>query len=195
MALKLCQEDVMHSLDAIPVVHLPMLRLRTALSMDELAEKTTYVLWNELCREGGCENLEAHRYTSLTNALKEVLSARIGGCESAAGRDSEDAWAHTGGGAPTHAQRLPVCKEHAQRLMAYGGALVQDLLNGIEKAARDFLNRHAPPFDSPFTQQAADRVHQAIETVVKPLLIQHLASPCCDPCEQIRIEATRRSVS
>jgi hypothetical protein len=169
-------------------LHLPVLRPRTALPMSQLAEDITALVWNELDRQGGCENLEAHRYPSLTHDLQEVLCRRINGCDAVVSAARDDVWAHTGGGAPTPAQRLPVCQEHAQRLIAYAGALLQDLLNAIEKTTRDFLSRHAPPFDNPLTQQAADEIHQAMETVVKPYLIQNLASPCCDTCEQARRE-------
>ncbi len=172
-------------------IQLPMLQLRTALPISELAEEITYILWNELCREGGCKNLEAHRYPTLLQGLEKVLCQRVNGCATVLGPAHDDIWAHTGGGAPTRAQRLPVCEQHAQRLAVYAGTLLQDLLNAIEKSTRDFLDAHVPPFDSPLSLEEAEHVHHAVETRVKQHLLNNFASPYCDVCEFTRSKIRR----
>jgi hypothetical protein len=88
---------------------------------------------------------------------------------------------------------LPVCKEHAPHLVAYAGPLLEILLNVLEKTTCNFLNQHTPPFDKPLTAEAAKQVHEAIESTVKPHLIENLASPCCDECERTRrgVHATK----
>jgi hypothetical protein len=198
------EETTMDSLDTINARHrvadyederklrLPILSLRAAMPMAEFGEEIAHRLWNELCRQGGCENLEAHRYPSLAHDLETALLQRVEECQSMTGPECGDAWAQTGGGAPTRAQRSAVCKDHEQRLIAYTGALLQDLLNAIEKTARDFLSRHAPPFNSPLTQESNERIQRAMEKAVKPWLVENLASPCCDSCEPSRAANNRR---
>jgi hypothetical protein len=170
------------------------LRLRTSLPMEELAAEVTALLWADLSRLGGCANLEEHRYPGLLNDLKEVLRQHIGSCTTIAGPDQDDLAAHTGGGPLTRAQRLPVCSEHAQRLTTFAGAPLQELLNALKKTTVDFLSQHEPPFDNPLTPVVVEHIHHAVERSVKSHLIQNLASPCCDNCEQARTTAPRRVV-